>query len=350
MSSGSSFTNSALLEIGNLANISRYGIYVLAPATFSNQNAGIININRINTFDGIVLENPSAVLNNAGQMRLGNSGIVNRNGVYAFNGGQFNNLTGGLLEVNNIPVGDGMVASGAGSSFTNQGSINIGNITGIYRFGILLNTSTTMTNGSTGTLTINNILSTAANEGIAFRMSGSTLTNSNIIQIGNLANVSRFGVAMSSSSTLTNQSSGVIEVNRVSTQSGMSLQSLSKVFNNGTIHIGNQNSVNAGGLILITGSEFYNNVGSTFTVNKVISSTGNAVLISDANSKFINDATVNIGNIDAIANHGVYVALSGLFQNNVTGMVEMENITGSAVFLDGVNSLFTNKGAVTLLP
>jgi hypothetical protein len=207
-----------------------------------------------------------------------------------------------------------------------------------------------MTNGSTGILTINNVLSTAANEGTGIRMSNATLTNSNIIRIGNLANIARFGMVMSLSAILTNQASGTIEVNRISTQSGLALQSMAKIFNNGIIHIGNTNPVNFNGLLLVVASEFYNNVGSTFTVNKVSSSTGNAVLISDANSKFINDATVNIGNIDAIANHGVNVALSGLFQNNVTGTVEMENITGSAVFLDGANSLFTNKGAVTLLP
>ncbi len=350
MNSGSSFTNSANLNLGNTANVSRYGIYVLAPATFTNQSSGVISINRVNTFDGIVLENPSAILNNAGQLKIGSLAIVNRNGIFALNGGQFNNLAGGLVEVNNIPIGDGLVASGSGSSLTNQGNIHVGNIAGIYRFGILLNTGTTMSNGTTGTLTINNILSTAANEGIAFRMSGATLTNSNIIQIGNLANISRFGMVMSLSSTLTNQASGVIEVNRISTQSGMSLQSLSKVFNNGTIHIGNQNSVNAGGLLLLTGSEFNNNLGSTFTVNKIVSSIGDAVLISDANSKFINNATVNIGAIDLIGNHGVNVVMSGLFQNNVTGNVQMKNITGSAVYLDGVSSLFTNKGAVTLLP
>lgn len=124
MASSSSFTNNATLDIGNLANISRYGIYLFAPATFTNQSNGILNINRINTLDGIVVENSGALFNNTGQVRIGASGIVNRNGVFVLNGGQFNNLATSLLEVNNIPVADGLVASGTGSSFTNQGTIN----------------------------------------------------------------------------------------------------------------------------------------------------------------------------------------------------------------------------------
>lgn len=62
----------------------------------------------------------------------------------------------------------------------------------------------------------------------------------------------------------------------------------------------------------------------------------------------INNATINIGNTNAITRHGFNIYSSGLFQNNITGIVNMANIGGSAILLDGATSLFTNKGAVNM--
>ncbi|MBK9254320.1 MAG: hypothetical protein IPM42_02405 [Saprospiraceae bacterium] len=156
--------------------------------------------------------------------------MVNRIGVYALNGGKFNNVTtGSVLEINNIPVTDGIAISGTGSAVTNNGTIDIGNNADIYRYGVLINgAASSLTNSSTGIMNINNILSTAAGEGIALRISSGSVTNSNIINIGNKGNISRFGIFSSSSGTLTNNSSGNLRINRISIFNGISLQTAAK--------------------------------------------------------------------------------------------------------------------------
>ncbi len=346
VSGSSTFTNNTVFNMGNLSNISRYGIYIAGPATFTNQANGVLKISRIVTVDAIVIDVAGAVLNNSGQIKLGEAGPLNRIGLFINTGGQYNNLAGSLLEINNVPAVDGIFASGTGAAMTNNGTINIGNTAGIYRFGILLNPSASLTNGATGTITINNILSTTASEGTAIRISNATLTNSNVIQIGNLASISRFGMVLSSSATLTNQAAGNIQINRISGFYGITLQTSAKIFNNGQLSMGNIAAINSGGIGIYTASEFNNNAGSTLSVNRI--SLFDAIEIADASSKMINNATINIGNTNAITRHGFNIYSSGLFQNNITGIVNMANIGGSAILLDGATSLFTNKGAVNM--
>jgi hypothetical protein len=350
LASGSSLSNSATLTIGNIANIALFGIYVVSPATFTNQTTGIVNIGRITSNDGIIMENGSAIFNNSGQVNIGALGVVNRIGVYALNGGKFNNVTSGsILQINNIPVADGISISGTGSGVTNNGTIQIGNNAGIYRFGILVNGSTAaLTNNSSGTITINNILSTAANEGTALRISGGTLTNNNILRIGNTGNISRFGIVSSSSATITNNATGSVQINRVTNFTGISQQSSAKTFNNGIINIGDIAPVNSTGIGLTTASEFYNNAGATLSINRITLFDG--VDIGDASTRMLNQGTINIGNTNPIGEDGFYIYSGGLFQNEPTGVVNLSNITLSAIRLNNTNSLFTNKGAVNMTP
>lgn len=262
--------------------------------------------------------------------------------------GQFNNMAGSLLEINNIPTLDGINAGSTGATITNNGTIHIGNTTGVFRFGFLLSTAGVFSNGSTGILTINNILSTNANEGIALRLSGCTFTNNNIINIGNTANISRFGIAMSSSALLTNNATGTIQVNRASSQSGISMQLTSKIINNGTVAVGNLAPIQVVGLVAIGASEIFNNAGATMSINHCL--TADAVYISGAATKMVNASTLNIGNLSAIGGRGINADMAAVFQNTSTGVINIDNVTAESILLDGTSTVLENKGQVNIQP
>lgn len=343
LTTSSSFTNNTEINIGNISNISQIGLYLGSPSTFNNQASGVLKISRINSFDGIQLVGSAAVFNNTGQLKIGEAGPITRIGILN-SGGQFNNQVGGLLEINNVPTLDGIQVFNAGASLTNNGTIHIGNNSGIYRFGLLLSTSGTFTNSATGTLTINNLLSTAANEGIAIRISSSIFTNNNLVSIGNISNISRFGLAMSSTSTFTNNSSGTVSINRITSQSAVSLQLTSKLFNNGNFHIGNIASVNIVGLLANGGSEIYNNAGATMSINNTILS--DAIYVSGTATKLVNNSTINLGNISSIGGHAINADLAALIQNTAIGSINISNSATEAILLDGTSTILDNKGII----
>ncbi|MBK9687854.1 MAG: hypothetical protein IPO65_08845 [Saprospiraceae bacterium] len=344
---GASFINNTTINIGNLSPISQLGILFNSPSTFTNQTNGVIKINNITSFDGIQMSGTASVLNNAGQIKIGDSGPVTRVGIL-ISAAQFNNQAGGLLEINNIPTLDGLNVGTTGATMTNNGTINLGNISGIYRFGIILGTPSAFTNGSTGVLTINNILSTAANEGIALRLSACNFINNNVVNIGNLSNISRFGIAMSSSALLTNNSTGSLQVNRITSQSGISLQLTSKITNNGSIQIGNLAPINVVGLTANGASEILNNAGSSISINNT--TTLDALYLSGTSTKMVNAATLNIGNLFSIGGRGINLDLAALLQNTTSGIINIDNTTTEAILLDGTGTLFDNKGMLHILP
>lgn len=347
LTTSSSVTNNAMINIGNIAPISVAGILFNSPSTFTNQSNGVLKISRITAQDAIQILGTSSVFNNSGQIKIGEAGPVTRVGMLITNG-QFNNMAGSLLEINNIPTLDGINAGSTGATITNNGTIHIGNTTGVFRFGFLLSTAGVFSNGSTGILTINNILSTNANEGIALRLSGCTFTNNNIINIGNTANISRFGIAMSSSALLTNNATGTIQVNRASSQSGISMQLTSKIINNGTVAVGNLAPIQVVGLVAIGASEIFNNAGATMSINHCL--TADAVYISGAATKMVNASTLNIGNLSAIGGRGINADMAAVFQNTSTGVINIDNVTAESILLDGTSTVLENKGQMNIQP
>lgn len=343
LTTSSSFTNNTELNIGNISNISQIGLYLGTPSTFNNQASGVLKISRVASFDGIQLVGSAAIFNNTGQLKIGEAGPITRIGILN-SGGQFNNQAGGVLEINNVPTLDGIQVFNAGASLTNNGTIHIGNNTGIYRFGLLLSTSGTFTNGATGIFTINNLLSTAANEGIALRISASVFTNNHIVKIGDISSISRFGIAMSSTSTFTNNATGTVQVNKISSQSGVSLQSTSKLFNNGNFNIGNTDAINVVGLVANGGAEIYNNAGATMSINNT--TLADALYVSGTATKLVNNATINIGNISSIGGHAINADLAALIQNTSIGTINISNSATEAILLDGTSTILDNKGLI----
>jgi hypothetical protein len=347
LSSSSSFTNNALINIGNIANISVVGLLVSNTCTFTNNASGVLNISRVVGQDGIQLLGATSVFNNNGQVKIGVAGPVTRMGIIMNSGSKLNNNLGALIEINNISTNDGIQLATT-STVTNNGTINIGNISVVFRIGIFIS-GATFTNGTTGILTINNIASTLANEGTAIRLQTSAvLTNANSILIGNTADINRFGIVVSSTSTLTNQSTGTISINRLVTQSAISLLAASKIFNNGIVNIGNTGPVFIAGISCFSGSEFNNNAGSTLNINNT--STAHGVFVSGTSSKLLNSGLVNIGNAAPIAGNGIYVELAALVQNNASSTINISNCVAGAVLIDGTGTIFNNVGLLNLQP
>lgn len=347
ISSSSTFTNNALINIGNIANISVVGLLVSNTCTFTNNASGILNISRVVAQDGIQLLGATSVFNNNGQVKIGVAGPINRMGIIMNSGSKLNNNVGALLEINNVTTNDAIQLATT-SAVINSGTINIGNISVVFRIGIFVS-SATLTNNATGIITINNIASTLANEGTAIRLqTNAVMTNANSILIGNSADISRFGIVISSSSTLTNQSTGIISINRLVTQSAISLLATSKLFNNGIVNIGNTGLVFVTGIVCSGASEFTNNAGSTLNINNT--STLHGVYVSGASSKIINSGLVNIGNTAPIAGNGIYAELAALVQNNAASTINISNCIAGAVLIDGTGTVFNNIGLLNLQP
>jgi hypothetical protein len=347
LSSSSTFTNNALINIGNIANISVVGLLVSNTCTFTNNVSGVLNISRVVVQDAIQILGATSVFNNNGQVKIGVDGPINRMGIIMNSGSKLNNNLGALIEINNISTNDGIQLATT-STVTNSGTINIGNVSVVFRIGIFVS-SATFNNNASGIITINNIASSLANEGTAIRLQTSSIfTNANSILIGNTADINRFGIVVSSTSTLTNQSTGTISINRLVTQSAISLLATSKIFNNGIVNIGNTGPVFVAGISCFSGSEFNNNAGSTLNINNT--STAHGVFVSGTSSKLLNTGLVNIGNTAPIAGNGIYVELAALVQNNASSTINISNCVAGAVLIDGTGTIFNNIGLLNLQP
>ncbi len=340
LSGNSSFNNNAIINIGNLSNISQIGVYIADGCTFTNNTSGVLNVGRINLFDGFYITGATALLNNSGQIKIGEFGPITRIGMILLNGGKVNNNNGGTIDINNVPNSDAIQISAVGSLFTNNGELHIGTTSGVYRFGVFVSAGTFINNNI---LTIDNLLSNVASEGVGIRLqSSANFTNSSNINIGSNGNISRFGFVMSSSSIFTNQSTGILQINRIVGQSAISQTTSAKFFNNGNINIGNLNPIALIGIALASASEFNNNLGSTLSINNITNFDG--IYIYDVNTKFTNSSVINIGNLGIIGEYGIDVALGALFQNNITGNIQIQNVVDDEIVVEGANSLFINKG------
>lgn len=346
--SAGNLVNSGSINVGNINPIQRYGIFLQSTSTLQNQSSGSININKITAIDGI--QSSGSTITNSGMIRIGNINAVNRYGIFISTGNLTNSVSG-VIEINNIlstaaSEGYGLVNSAA--TINNNGIIRIGNIGNIYRFGVFLASAAIFNNNNNASLTIDNIISTTINEGIALRIqnNNSTVNNSGNITIGNIGPVSRFGIVMSSISQLNNSSTGLININRITINSGISVQVTAKITNAGIVNVGNTQSVNEVGILLV-GGEFVNNMGGNVSVNRTL--VLNGISINGTGAKFTNNATVNIGNTDPIQRLGISIFSNGEFLNNVGGNVSVNRITlYDGIYINGVGSKFTNNATVNV--
>lgn len=235
----------------------------------------------------------SPALVNAGTLTIGNTAAVTGSGI-AMGIGSVNNQATGVIEINNSSsIGIDISST---HTFTNAGIIKIGNIGPIAFRGIRVTTGATFTNQSTGSIEINRITQF---EGIWVSQNASTnFSNAGSIKIGNIAAVNGGGIFLIDG-TFTNDASGIVEIDNITTGNTISFTSgLSSLTNNGMMKIGLNSAVAAG----ISGGRPFNNNGSiTFgTVTGTGINTGQTLSNNSGGSITVNAGkTLNIkGTLD----------------------------------------------------
>jgi len=177
-----SFQNSGEITIGSIANT---GVGILNTASFSNN--GSIQLDRVTRG----LTNTST-FNNAGQIRMGNNVALGERGFLNGNGtgtvlAVFNNLAGSLLQIDRTAANRDGITNELLTTFTNAGAVSIGTLGSIGGNGIT--NAGTFSNSACATLTVFDNLnnsSTFTNAGLfmvntAQAHTNSALTNNGII-------------------------------------------------------------------------------------------------------------------------------------------------------------------------
>ena len=147
---------------------------------------------------------------------------------------------------------------------------------------------------------------------------------------------------------LTNNASGVIEINRLSSGFSLYTNQGSEAFNYGVIKIGNVATVRSG-LYLELNTRFVNYSNSLLEING-IATFGNAITTighEQFPARFINDGTVRAGNLSSIYEG---LNLNGTTTIGSSGLVEINNTSISATNTRGmlIGGSCTNSGTLKI--
>ncbi len=351
--SGSAFTNSAILNVGQLeGNIQGVGVY--NTSVFSNEGDGNISIDNTSS-DGINNTGNASFTNDA-TLHIGNNGGVNRYGIN--NAKSFTNAGNGLIHIDNVNV-DGIRNTSSGS-FSNGGNISIGQNGGnITRYGIsnaLLFENTGQINiENTGSYGLNNLgdFSNTVAGNMSMGNTGSfalynspagTFTNESVLYIGqSLSNID--GVGIYNENELLNRGNGEIRIDN--TTSHAIFQFSGHFINEASINIG-LNGGNIAGLGIRNTSVFENKNNANLTIGNTadvaifntsaFSNSSNAVIsvdetgsdaIRNISGTFTNAATIYIGQNGGVDNIGQYAIWNlAVFNNNGTMIMDNTKVDG----------------------
>ncbi len=211
----------------------------------------------------------------------------------------------GVLSINGA-TSQGLLNQG---TVQNSGIINIGNISSVGLYGLYNQAS--FTNNTGGQINIDR--SGGGQSTTLFNSSGSTFTNQGTIRIGANASSGQYG--LDNSATFTNQASGQIYIDRV-TSIGIK-NSTSNFSNNGTITIGSL----AGGNNMLWGvstvQAFNNNAGGQLNIDRSTNAGFDCANFSISN----NAGTITIGAITPVTNL-LSGSQTGLINNNTGGILK----------------------------
>ncbi|MEO1260792.1 MAG: T9SS type A sorting domain-containing protein [Bacteroidota bacterium] len=210
--------NSGTINIGSNASIGQNGID--NRSVFNNKSSGEININDTGD-DGI--NNHSGTFTNEGTIKIGNNTSISGYGL--INKSTFNNAASGSLRIGDT-ASDGLYNES--STFANEGELRIGQGGSPADYGIV--NDAVFQNNAGAVLEINNLSSFNV---IGFENSSGTFTNSGTVNIGNSSSVD--GQAINNQATFNNLSGGLIDIREV--WSGI-INDAGSIENSGTIEIG----------------------------------------------------------------------------------------------------------------
>jgi hypothetical protein len=346
------FYNDGICKIGGIAPIASVGISMAGSMQFVNKAGALLEINNIDGFDGISGNSATGSITNNGTIKIGNKGPVKRIGIGLFNGFTLTNNTGGLIEIDSIV---GATNSGRGislnssSKFINGGVLNIGSTTSINLSCISLSTGQ-FTNQSTGVVMLNR---TRLLDGISGSSTG-TFTNAGSVQIGNLAAIGQSGVSLGGGFKFINQANALVAVNNLPVSPAVYIAGNGTSFTNtGAVNIGNLTSIR-NGLVLISAGQFTNNQNALVSMDNITGDSSSSVIVSGSGSLFTNAGNLQIGKTTSFERRGIEILLGGQFINQATGLTDLRSFSlypsdFRAIYLDGNATILSNAGAIKVL-
>jgi len=370
VSSTSTFTNSGTVNIGKTIAISRIGMLLSTGGKFINQIPGIVEVNRITAIDGIQFSGAGSEVNNSGIIRIGNLAAINASGITVSGSGQLINNTnalididritgsvginmsaatitnGGTIQINGVATVDGMSVA-TSSTVTNTGTIKVGNSSAVKRSGISLFSASTFTNSSGALIEIDNISSATANEGrgLAVNNAGSSFVNAGTLKIGKTSAINQIGLFVGLGQ-FTNQSTGVVEINRTTVSSGITGSGTGSIMNAGSIKIGNISALQQRGISLSSAFTFTNQANATVEINRV--NTSSAIGMANANTSLSNAGTIKIGNQGPVAD-GIFLQTGALLNNQTGSTIEIDNVTSfDALSSISSGTIINNAGTIKI--
>ncbi|MBV6473432.1 MAG: hypothetical protein JPMHGGIA_01714 [Saprospiraceae bacterium] len=337
------FTNYGNIQIGNLASIKYSCIFIHSAGQFENKPGGNMELNNTNLYHGLRISGTNAIFSNAGTLKIGNISPIINNGLTMDNNSKFHNLIGSILQIDRITSYDGLAIS-SNSTFYNSGQIQIGNNQAIRGRCIVMWSAGKLYNNASGSIELNRCTDY---HGIRMNDSGTYLSNSGSIKIGNVAALNRSGLLMTSQSLMDNTSTGTLEINNTTVSEGITIDANAVINNSGFINIGNNNPIKRHGVLMASGAKFNNQFAGILQINRT--ATGNGIEIKDANTKFTNYGNIRIGNLASISNTCTYVHSGGQFENKPGGNMELNNTNlYHGIGIAGTNTVFSNAGILKI--
>ncbi len=432
---GNKFLNTGANSVINIGQIGTIGINSTGDlgiqnlGVFENADGATIHIDNILIGEAIEVGDGNDIdtLINSGTINIAQNGssILEVAGLHLRDSCYYIAQTGGILNIGNVEdygiymhpqsvmenggtinILDYEVLSGGSdngifmdeASMTNDGAINIDdpNTTGFLAAHALHLTNNSMIDvGVTGTITIvGSNMTTGKIGGNAIFLSQSVLDNAGVIQIGD-GDKTKFGAngIQSFESSITNQSSGIIQINGIPTNANAILSSSnSLISNSGTISIfnthrginnssaaisfSNNGSINIGdgitsnitshgiinattftntGSITINGTSgdgfrsghpnalVTNSATGIFTIDNTLENGLTNAIGTNNPSTFTNDGMIKIGTNGSIAQMAFINDDGGIFTNQGNALIKVENAASFAFKNDAMNVAFLNK-------
>lgn len=337
------FINYGNIRIGNIAAIQYTCIYIHSKGQFENKPDGNIELNNTNWYHGLGIAGTNTVFTNAGILKIGNANKINFYGLAVESGATFHNLFGSLVEIDSVLGYDGLVITG-NSIFNNSGQLRIGISHSVGWRCLNMGSGGKLNNLSTGIIQLNR----TKNNWHAAELYNSTtkLTNQGHIKFGDVAPIYSSCIKMFSQSQFENTSIGVLEMNNTVNGNGIHLSDLNTIFNNsGTIKMGFNRKIHDIGILMESGSKFYNFVNATIEIDSIKNRDG--IRCTGASTVFENAGTIKIGKTYPIAVHGITLSSAGcVFNNQATGIMEVNRCINGLNVLGAAN--FNNSGSIKI--
>lgn len=296
--------NYGSILIGSVSCVGAYGI--INRNIINNEAGGVIRINGFN--DTGLYNAQNGIFSNKDTMAIGDAStqIMWVHGI--FNESTFNNESTGYIRVNRS---NQAAIRNFNNTFTNSGTIVIGNIASVVLYGIR---NHAVFKNTAGSIHIDDCTDTGI-----YNNSG-TFINSAPITIGSVKTVGVHGIY--NESTFTNKGEGIITIKRT-VATGI-LNTVNSSFTNteeAEIHVG---AVSAGKFGIQNESTFLNTLGATITVDKTTNVSGSAAISNLGSASFTNskEAVITIGATGTVL-YGISNA--GTFLNTREAVIAIED-------------------------